>query len=220
MASLRSVIPLVAFLVVCLSGHWSKADDAGEGEELVKEVIFKPETCDRVSKTHDMVSMHYTGTLTATGAKFDSSHDRNAPFDFQLGVGQVIQGWEKGLLDMCIGEKRKLIIPPHLGYGDQGAGELIPPKSSLTFEVELLDIKEGASPPNVFKEIDSNEDKFLSQNEVSDFLKEQAKKAGPDAAVGDDQHNTIVTQIFEHEDKDRDGLISHEEFSGPKHDEL
>jgi len=213
MASLRSVFPLAVFVVVC--GHFSKADD-----ELVQEVIFKPDSCDRVSKTHDMLSMHYTGTLTATGAKFDSSHDRQQPFEFQIGVGQVIQGWEKGLLDMCVGEKRKLIIPPHLGYGDQGAGELIPPKSSLTFEVELVDIKDGAAPPNVFKEIDANADKYLSQDEVSGFLKEQAKKVGSDSDVNDEQHSTIVSQIFEHEDKDKDGLISFDEFSGPKHDEL
>ncbi|XP_076441261.1 uncharacterized protein LOC143280484 [Babylonia areolata] len=216
MAALQSTV-VIAILILCSLGVQSKADDT---EELVKEVLFKPETCERETKNHDMLSMHYTGTLTATGAKFDSSHDRNQPFEFQIGVGQVIQGWEKGLLDMCVGEKRKLIIPAHMGYGDQGAGELIPPKSSLTFEVELLDIKDGTPPQNIFKEIDADEDKLLSKEEISDFLKEQARKAGPDSGITDEQHNTIITEIFEHEDKDKDGFISHEEFSGPKHDEL
>jgi len=219
MAFPRNGCLVAAFFIVCALGQFSRADDT---EELVKEVISQPDGCAdaRKTKTHDMLSMHYTGTLTETGAKFDSSHDRQQPFQFQIGVGQVIKGWEQGLLDMCVGEKRKLIIPAHLGYGDQGAGHMIPPKSSLTFEVELLDIKDGPPPQNVFKEIDANADLQLSQEEVSDFLKEQAKKAGPQAAVSDDQHKTILQQIFEHEDKDKDGFISHEEFSGPKHDEL
>jgi len=71
-----------------------------------------------------MIKMHYVGTLE-DGRKFDSSLDRNEPFQFQLGVGQVIKGWEEGVLGMCVGEKRKLIIPPALGYGDQGAGDII-----------------------------------------------------------------------------------------------
>lgn len=219
MAYLRDSVTCIAVFLVCALGQFSRADDT---EDLASEVVFKPDGCDsaRKTKTHDMLSMHYTGTLTATGVKFDSSHDRSQPFEFQIGVGQVIKGWDQGLLDMCAGEKRKLVIPSHLAYGDQGAGQLIPPKSSLTFEVELLEIKDGAPPQNVFKEIDANADKQLSHEEVSDFLKEQAKKAGQGAQVSDDQHKTIVQQIFEHEDKDKDGFISHDEFSGPKHDEL
>ncbi|PVD39049.1 hypothetical protein C0Q70_01676 [Pomacea canaliculata] len=224
MATLR-IILIACIGIVCFLGLPSSADDASSEEKVVQEVLFMPEKCERKTKKHDMLSMHYTGTLTATGVKFDSSLDRNQPFEFQLGVGQVIQGWEKGLLDMCVGEKRKLTIPPSLGYGEQGAGEVIPPMSTLTFEVELLDIKDGAVPPNVFKQIDANGDQLLSQEEVSNFLKEQAKSAqnvpgGPPPDVNDEQHNTIVSQIFEHEDKDKDGFISHEEFSGPKHDEL
>ncbi|KAJ3197711.1 Peptidyl-prolyl cis-trans isomerase fpr2 [Entophlyctis luteolus] len=94
--------------------------------------------------------MHYTGILFSNGEKFDSSVDRNVPFDFVLGQGQVIKGWDQGLLDMCVGEKRKLIIPPGLGeslsyrlasaYGDNGAGAKIPGGSTLIFTVELLDI--------------------------------------------------------------------------------
>ena len=84
--------------------------------------------------------VHYTGWLT-DGTKFDSSKDRGQPFSFRLGAGQVIQGWDQGVQGMKVGGKRKLTIPPQLGYGAKGAGGAIPPNATLVFEVELLDIK-------------------------------------------------------------------------------
>jgi len=86
------------------------------------------------------VSVHYTGTLT-DGKKFDSSLDRGQSFSFTVGERQVIEGWDKGLLGMKVGGKRKLTIPPEMGYGAQGAGGDIPPNSTLVFEIELLEIK-------------------------------------------------------------------------------
>ena len=83
--------------------------------------------------------MHYTGTLT-NGQKFVSSVDRGRPFSFTIGIGQVIRGWDEGVMDMCLGEKAKLEITSDYGYGARGAGGVIPPNADLVFEVELLKI--------------------------------------------------------------------------------
>lgn len=103
-----------------------KYEDLAEGDGAVVEAGQR-------------VSVHYTGWLT-DGSKFDSSVDRNDPFQFSLGKGMVIRGWDEGVQGMKIGGKRKLTIPPSLGYGAHGAGGVIPPNATLVFEVELLEI--------------------------------------------------------------------------------
>jgi FKBP-type peptidyl-prolyl cis-trans isomerase FkpA len=101
-------------------------DDISEGEG-------------EVARAGQRVSVHYTGWLT-DGTKFDSSKDRNDPFDFPLGAGHVIRGWDEGVQGMKVGGVRKLTIPAELGYGPRGAGGVIPPNATLVFEVELLKI--------------------------------------------------------------------------------
>merc|ERR1711963_686213 len=182
---------------------------------LKVEYISKPDTCDRVARNGDMLSMHYVGTLES-GAKFDSSYDRSEPFKFQIGVGQVIKGWEEGVLGMCVGEKRRLIVPPELGYGDQGAGEVIPGGATLFFDIELIDTEEGPAPVNVFKQIDIDADSALSREELSVYLKQQveamAQAGGEQAQQAQEMlkdQDKLVEEIFSHEDKDKDGYISH-----------
>ncbi|MDD5738896.1 MAG: FKBP-type peptidyl-prolyl cis-trans isomerase [Candidatus Pacebacteria bacterium] len=108
------------------------------GDELKIEVL-QPGT-GAEAKNGDTVSVHYTGYLT-NGQVFDSSIGRGEPFSFILGTGQVIRGWDEGVLGMRAGEKRKLTIPSDLAYGEAGAGGVIPPNATLVFEVEMIDIK-------------------------------------------------------------------------------
>ena len=110
----------------------------------LKYIILQPGK-GAVAKAGQNVSVHYTGWLTddgkTKGKKFDSSVDRGQPFQFPLGGGRVIPGWDQGVAGMKVGEKRRLIIPPNLGYGARGAGGAIPPNATLIFDVELLGVQ-------------------------------------------------------------------------------
>lgn len=101
--------------------------------------ILKEGSGEIEAKEGDIIAVHYTGTLE-DGAKFDSSLDRGETFSFTIGAGQVIKGWDEGTVGMKIGEKRKLTIPPELGYGDRGVGNIIQPNATLIFEIELVSI--------------------------------------------------------------------------------
>lgn len=216
---------LCLFLAVSVSLVLANEEIRPNGLKI--EHVSRPDACEKTAENGNQLTMHYTGTLEADGTKFDSSVDRNEPFKFQLGVGQVIKGWDEGIVGMCVGEKRKLTVPPALGYGDQGAGDVIPGGATLVFDIELIDTEEGPAPVNVFAEIDSNTDNNIDREELAGYLKKQVEQirtaGGPEADQADQMEadqDKLVEEIFSHEDKDKDGVISHEEFSGPKHDEL
>ncbi|KAF1973414.1 hypothetical protein BU23DRAFT_533609 [Bimuria novae-zelandiae CBS 107.79] len=128
---------MARFTTLCalpLSLLLSLATAQGLGIETTKAV-----ECTRKTQEGDKITVNYKGTLESDGSQFDSSYDRGIPFEFTLGAGQVIAGWDQGLIGMCIGEGRKLTIPPSLGYGSSGSGP-IPPSSTLIFDTELLGI--------------------------------------------------------------------------------
>merc|ERR1719395_267307 len=121
--------------LTCRQQMIEPAISMGVTKQLLKEGDGKT-----FPKPGDTVTMHYTGTLTSNGSKFDSSVDRGKPFVTKIGVGQVIKGWDEGVPSMSLGEKAVLKMTSDYGYGSRGAGGVIPPNADLTFEVELLKI--------------------------------------------------------------------------------
>ena len=136
----KILISIIAILVIIGSYFLYKQQTSNmeKEQELIIEVL--EEGTGETSKTNDKLTVHYTGWLE-DGTKFDSSVDRGLAFIFTLGTGQVIKGWDEGMLNAKVGEKRKLTIPPALAYGESGMGSIIPPNSTLIFEVKIINIQ-------------------------------------------------------------------------------
>jgi FKBP-type peptidyl-prolyl cis-trans isomerase len=134
-----SLLSLVSALALAEGGPTKVSGEGTTTKSGLKYWDLKAGT-GATAKSGDKVRVHYTGWLT-NGKKFDSSVDRGQPFEFELGRGMVIKGWDEGVAGMKVGGKRQLQIPPELGYGARGAGGIIPPNSTLVFDVELLGTK-------------------------------------------------------------------------------
>ena len=132
----RSLSATLALVPVLLLAACGGSTDASSGGSLVVQDLVVG--AGATAATGDVVTVNYVGTLT-NGTKFDSSYDRNQPYTFRLGAGAVIAGWDQGVVGMKVGGKRRLTIPPSLGYGDRAVAT-IPPNSTLVFEIELLSI--------------------------------------------------------------------------------
>eukprot|EP00933_Yihiella_yeosuensis_P079963 TRINITY_DN93382_c0_g1_i1.p1 TRINITY_DN93382_c0_g1~~TRINITY_DN93382_c0_g1_i1.p1 ORF type:complete len:204 (-),score=56.88 TRINITY_DN93382_c0_g1_i1:302-913(-) len=194
---------LSKLLVLALAATISDA-----ATELEVKVYEGPTECDNADKVAkgSYLKMHYTGTIDASsptgspGSKFDSSRDRDETFDFQIGQGEVIQGWDQGIVGLCKGAKATIVVPSAMGYGDDGAGADIPGGATLNFDVEVVDISEKPWPePNYFKMIDTDKDGKISKDEMLAYFKGE-----------------IPDGLMDQDDKDKDGFISWAEFSGPK----
>ncbi|XP_043922782.1 peptidyl-prolyl cis-trans isomerase FKBP14 [Protopterus annectens] len=209
----------IVFLSVLLYALLSWSSGALIPEPEIKiEVLHKPFICHRKTKYGDMLLVHYDGFLEKDGTLFHSTRKQKDgnPVWFTLGIKEVIKGWDKGLKDMCIREKRKLTVPPDLAYGKEGKGK-IPPESTLVFDIELMEIRNGPRSHDSFQEMDLNDDWRLSKQEVKEYLKKEFERNKVPA--NESHQDTLVEDIFENEDEDGDGYISAREFTY-KHDEL
>jgi len=133
-----------ALLIIAIGVNFCYAQDTLSTASGLKYIVVEKGSGPRAENNKE-VEVHYTGYLT-DGKKFDSSRDRNEPIEFVLGTGKVIKGWDEGIALMSVGDKYQLIIPPDLGYGKKGAGNIIPPDATLIFDVELISVGESKIP--------------------------------------------------------------------------
>ncbi|XP_064409213.1 peptidyl-prolyl cis-trans isomerase FKBP10 isoform X2 [Latimeria chalumnae] len=197
------------------------------------KTIYKPADCTVTSKKRDYLKYQYNASLL-DGTRLDSIENYGKTYNVVLGIGQVIVGMDVGLKDMCVGEKRTVIIPPHLGYGEQGIGE-IPGSAVLSFDIELIDLVQGLPEgymfiwneevsPDLFEEMDQNRDGKVLLEEFSDYINVQVNSGKGKLAPGFDPKG-IIENMFSNQDRNADGIITAEEFKlkdqEPKaHDEL
>ncbi|XP_065072347.1 peptidyl-prolyl cis-trans isomerase FKBP2-like [Rhopilema esculentum] len=230
------IVALTLFTV--LTFVYAVEDDTLEKEGLKINIIKKNPHCPRKAAKGDQVSVHYTGFLM-NGKEFDSSRKRNQPFVITLGQGMVIPGWEEGLLGMCVGEERKLVIAPELAYGEHGFGDIIPGGSTLIFDIELLEISDSPEteasseepteeiPPlgsseesdDIFSQIDADGDRQINIEEMANHIMKHEGKTKDDDKT---ELYTMVGEIFQEDDKNKDGVLSYDEFmtQATEHDEL
>uniref|UniRef100_A0AAQ5YMR8 peptidylprolyl isomerase n=1 Tax=Amphiprion ocellaris TaxID=80972 RepID=A0AAQ5YMR8_AMPOC len=197
-------------------------------------VTFKPEECEKQTKKGDFVKYHYNASLM-DGSSIDSTYNYGKTYNIVLGANQVVPGMEDGLMDMCVGEKRHLVIPPHLGYGERGVTDEVPGSAVLVFDVELVELEEGLPEgymfiwndevsPDLFAEMDKNQDKQVEASEFTDYIIQQVNDGKGRLAPGFDPYR-IIDNMFSNQDRNGDGKITEAEFKlkadeAAAHDEL
>lgn len=184
------------------------------------DMMRRGDDCTKKAEDGDMLTAEFHGFLANTHERFESSHDTGKPSSFKLGHGYMIKGLERGLQGMCVGEKRRLTIPANLAYGKIGDGKNVPAGADLIYDVEVIHIQKGKTPPNIFAKIDINHDKKLSRDEMANFILETGRSV---TLRGASEIDDVVSEIFKLEDVNEDGFVDIGEFSGPKktkHEEL
>ncbi len=199
------MLRILAFAVLAVGIVAGKDKFVDEGGLLMR-VVSKPEKCRTSSKPGQLLMVEYSGWIdesSKTGEKgklFDTNVGEK-PFAFKLGTGKVIQGWDQGLMDMCEGEIRDLIVPPIFAYGDDGNEPFIPAGATLKFQIKLRKLLIDDS-NDVFSFIDKDNSLTLDEAEVENFFKGRGQD--------------VPLELWNSEDKNNDGTISFDEFTGPK----
>jgi len=179
--------------------------------QLKINVYEGPTECDEVDKVKvgDRLGMHYTGTIDASsqtgepGTQFASSRDSGV-LEVTIGYGDLIEGWDAGLIGICRGTRVILVIPPDMGYGSNGAGDVIPGGATLHFDVAVVSISAPPPPPNIFGDLDSDGNGVLTPEEILAHFRQE----GPNAEM--------PPELMEKDDTNKDGVVSREEFGGPR----
>ncbi|XP_077447232.1 peptidyl-prolyl cis-trans isomerase FKBP9 [Stigmatopora argus] len=197
-------------------------------------VTGKPELCAKLTKKGDFVKYHYNATLM-DGTPIDSTHKYGKTYDIVLGANQVVPGMEEGLLGMCVGERRHLLVPPHLGYGEQGVVDEVPGSAVMVFDIELMDLEDGLPEGymfiwnqevsgDLFTEMDGDKNQQVERDEFADYILQQVSEGRGRLAPGF-QAQRIIDNMFDNQDRDGDGKITAAEFrlkadEAASHDEL
>lgn len=197
-------------------------------------VTFKPDECNKETKKGDFVKYHYNASLM-DGSSIDSTYNYGKTYNIVLGANQVVPGMEDGLMGMCVGEKRHLVIPPHLGYGERGVTDEVPGSAVLVFDVELVEVEEGLPEgymfiwneevsPDLFSEMDKDKNGQVEASEFTDYIMRQVAEGKGRLAPGFDPYR-IIDNMFSNQDRNSDGKITEDEFrlkadEAATHDEL
>ncbi|XP_059386628.1 peptidyl-prolyl cis-trans isomerase FKBP10 [Carassius carassius] len=195
-------------------------DFHGVKDPVQVDITRKPEVCNETSEVNDFIQYHYNCSLL-DGTLLFTSRDYETPQDVVLGGDKIIDGLDEALRNMCVGERRTVIVPPHLGHGEKGAG-IVPGSAVLRFELELVSLQKGLpegylfiwleeSPVQLFKELDINQDQQVPLEEFSKFIKQQVSEGKGRLKPAQDP-DTVIMDMFKNQDRNSDGLITQDEL--------